>query len=108
MLICHVSLPSLEIQRHKIQSHQHLVQVLAKTRIIIQMSLSILFRQYLKGGRIISAVHNNYSNTPNYRMIGKKRKCIASSDDVDLEILCQLKGLDKPQNVVDEKDLYSY
>ena len=52
-------------------------------------------------------MHNNYSNIPNYRMIGKKRKCIAPTDEVDLETLRQLKGLDKPQKEVDEEDLYS-
>ena len=38
-------------------------------------------------------------------MIGKKRKCIAPTDEVDLETLRQLKGLDKPQKEVDEEDL---
>lgn len=43
----------------------------------------------------------------NYRMSGKRRKCSASADEVDVEILPQLKGLDKPQKEVDEEELYS-
>ena len=40
-------------------------------------------------------------------MTGKKRKRIAHTDEVDQEILHQLKGLDNPQKEVDEEDLYS-